>query len=48
MRRTFASLKVSAGVSLYKVAVWLGDMESVVQNHYGGLIPQDADIERGL
>lgn len=48
MRRTFASLKVSAGVSLYKVAVWLGDMESVVQDHYGYLLPKDAEIERGL
>ncbi len=48
MRRTFASLKVSAGVSLYKVAVWLGDMESVVQDHYGYLIPKDSDIERGF
>lgn len=48
MRRTFASLKVSAGVSLYKVAIWLGDLESVVQDHYGFLIPKDADINRGL
>lgn len=48
MRRTFASLKVSAGVSLYKVAVWLGDLERVVQDHYGNLIPKDSDIERGL
>lgn len=48
MRRTFASLKVSAGVSLYKVAVWLGDLERVVQDHYGFLLPKDSDIERGL
>jgi integrase len=48
MRRTFASLKVSAGVSLYKVAIWLGDLERVVQDHYGYLIPKDSDIERGL
>lgn len=48
MRRTFASLKVSAGVSLYKVAVWIGDLEKVVQDHYGFLLPKDADIERGL
>lgn len=48
MRRTFASLKVSAGVSLYKVAIWLGDLERVVQDHYGFLIPQDSDIERGM
>ncbi len=48
MRRTFASLKVSAGVSLYKVAIWLGDLERVVQDHYGFLIPKDSDIDRGL
>lgn len=48
MRRTFASLKVSAGVSLYKVAVWLGDLERVVQDHYGFLLPKDSDIERGI
>jgi len=45
MRRTFASLLVSRGVSLYKVAIWLGDLERVVQDHYGSLIPKDADIE---
>jgi integrase len=48
MRHTFGSLKVSDGVSLYKVAVWLGDLERVVQDHYGYLIPKDLEIERGL
>lgn len=46
MRRTFASLRVSAGVSIYKVARWLGDGVSVVERSYGHLIPQDIDIER--
>lgn len=48
MRRTFASLLVSAGVSIYKVATWLGDGVEVVQRHYGFLVPSDKDIERGL
>lgn len=46
MRRTFASLRVSAGVSIYKVAKWLGDGVSVVERHYGHLIPGDADVNR--
>lgn len=44
LRRTFASLLVSRGVSLYKVAKWLGDTIPVVENTYGHLIPQDRDI----
>lgn len=44
LRRTFASLLVSKGVSLYKVAKWLGDELETVQNHYGHLIPQDDEI----
>ena len=44
LRRTFASLLVSRGVSLYKVAKWLGDELITVQTHYGHLIPQDDEI----
>lgn len=44
LRRTFASLLVSRGVSLYKVAKWLGDELVTVQAHYGHLIPQDDEI----
>lgn len=44
MRHTFASLRVSAGVSLYKVANWLGDGMLVTERHYGFLIPQDSQI----
>lgn len=46
LRRTFASLHVSAGTSIYKVAKWLGDGVSVVENHYGHLIPNDDEINR--
>lgn len=45
LRRTFASLHVSRGTSIYKVARWLGDGVEVVENHYGHLIPQDDEID---
>lgn len=44
LRRTFASLLVSKGVSIYKVAKWLGDTLEVVEDTYGHLIPQDEDV----
>jgi integrase len=46
MRRTFASLLVQAGVSIYKVAKWLGDAVAVVEISYGHLAPGDTDIEK--
>jgi integrase len=46
MRHTFASLLVQAGVSIFKVARWLGDGVEVVEKHYAHLAPQDADIDR--
>ena len=46
MRHSFASLRVQKGVSIYKVAKWLGDDVETVQKHYGHLAPNyDADIE---
>lgn len=45
LRRTFASLHVSRGTSIYKVAKWLGDTLEVVESTYGHLIPQDAQID---
>lgn len=44
LRRTFASLHVSRGTSIYKVARWLGDRVDVVEDHYGHLIPNDQEI----
>ena len=44
-RNTFASLLASAGVSIYKIAQWLGDDVRVVQKHYAKLLPKDEDIE---
>ncbi len=45
-RRTFASLHASSGTSIYKIARWLGDDVDVVTEHYGHLIPQDAEINK--
>src|SRR5262249_47986459 len=44
MRRSFASNLVSRGVSIYKVARWLGDGVAVVEKSYGHLAPADRDI----
>ena len=46
MRHTFASLLASAGVSIYKIAKWLGDDVRTVQRHYAKLLPNDSEIER--
>jgi hypothetical protein len=48
LRRTFASLKVSAGVSIYKVAKWCGHRVDVCEEHYGQLIPVDDQINVGF
>jgi integrase len=48
MRHTFASLLVSRGVSLYKVAVWLGDDPRTTEQTYARLSPNDPDIERAF
>lgn len=48
MRHTFASLLVSAGESIYKVAVWMGDEVATVQKHYGHLTPDDHGIEKAF
>lgn len=45
MRHTFASLLASAGVSLYKIAKWLGDTEKTAAKHYAHLQAGDEDIE---
>jgi integrase len=48
MRHTFASLLAIAGVSIFKIAQWLGDDVKVVERHYAHLLPQDSDIERAF
>ena len=48
MRHSFASNRLIAGVSLYRVAKWLGDDQDTVQRHYGHLLPHDAEIDKGV
>ncbi len=49
MRRTFASLRVMAGVSIVKIAKWIGDSHEVTHHHYSHLSPdKDKDIELGI
>jgi integrase len=48
MRHTFASLLASAGVSIFKVAQWMGDEVRVVERHYAKLIPNDSEIDRAF
>ncbi len=48
LRRTFASLKVSAGISIYKVAKWCGHRVDICEKHYGHLTPCDEQINVGL
>ena len=40
MRHTFASLLAIAGVSIFKIAQWLGDDVRVVERHYAHLLPK--------
>jgi len=44
MRRSFASNLVSRGMSIYKVAKYLGDGIVVVERSYGHLAPADREI----
>ncbi len=46
LRRTFASLLASSGVSLFKIAKWLGDGVEVVEQRYAHLAAQDDDVNR--
>ena len=48
MRKTFASLLVSSGTSLFKVASWLGDDIRTTQNNYAYLLPKDNEIEKAF
>jgi integrase len=48
MRRSFASNRVSEGVSVYKVAAWLGDGLEVTAKSYSHLAPNDPDVNKGV
>jgi site-specific recombinase XerD len=45
MRHTFASLLAIDGISIYKIAGWLGDSVATTEKHYAHLSPSDRDIE---
>jgi len=46
-RHTFASLLVQAGVSIFKVATWMGNDIAICQRHYAAMMPDhDPDIDR--
>lgn len=47
MRRSFGSNRVSEGVSLEKVANWMGISPATAWKHYARFIPADREIERG-
>jgi integrase len=47
MRRSFASNRVSAGVSIEKVSNWLGDTIQVAWKNYSRFLPVDSDINLG-
>ena len=47
MRRSFASNRVSAGVSIEKVANWMGIDVKTAWKHYARFIPADDEINRG-
>ena len=47
LRRSFGSNRVSAGVSIEKVANWMGIDPATAWEHYARFIPADADINRG-
>ena len=49
LRRTFASLRIMAGVNLTKVARWIDDGYQTTFEHYSWLMPdRDADIEKDI
>lgn len=48
MRRTFASLYVSSGGSLYRLAKYLGDTPETTERHYANLVPDRDDVNRSF
>ena len=45
LRRTFGSILVQQGVSIFKVARWMGHSVRVCERHYAGLLQHDPDID---
>ena len=47
LRRSFGSNRISAGVSLEKVANWMGIRRDTAWKHYARFIPADKEIDKG-
>jgi integrase len=45
LRRTFGSILVQRGVSIYEVARWMGHSVRVCERHYADLMKYDEDID---
>ena len=45
LRRTFGSILVQHGVSIFKVARWMGHSVKVCEKHYAGLLTYDPEID---
>lgn len=48
MRHSFASNRLICGVDAFRVAEWLGDTMETMQWHYGHLLENDPEINRGV
>jgi len=48
MRHSFASNRLVGGVDAFRVAEWLGDTMDTMQWHYGHLLENDPEINRGV
>jgi integrase len=49
LRHTYASWLIQGGVSIAKVARWMGHSVTICWKHYAGLIPGgDRDVEKGF
>ena len=46
--RSFASICVSKGIDIYRIATWPGDDVRVVQRHYAKLRPDDREIMKAF
>jgi integrase len=48
MRRSFASNRVMAGVSIPQIADWLGDTIETCERHYAHFVPKTGEIDKGV
>lgn len=46
LRRSFGSMLVQEGVSIFKIARWMGHSVKIAEAHYAALLQHDGDIDR--